>query len=77
VQDLPALLKAVISTDIQRVAKRLFRNPPSVASVVVGEEAPLKPALQGRVQFEVLGEVSAPVPPAKTPAKPASNANPG
>jgi predicted Zn-dependent peptidase len=76
VQDVPALLKAVIPTDIQRVAKRLFRNPPSVASVVVGEEAPLKTALQGRVPFEVLGEVSAPAAPAKTPTKPASNANP-
>jgi zinc protease len=75
VQDLPALIKAVIPTDIQRVAKRLFKDP-GMASVVVGEAEPLKTSLQGRVQFEVLGEVSAPAPPAKTPAKPASNANP-
>lgn len=74
VQDVAALLKAVTPADIQRVAKRLFKVPPTFASVVVGEAEPLKVALQGRVQFEVLGEV--PTPSTKTPAKPTGNANP-
>jgi len=75
VQDLPAMLRAVTPADIQRVAGRLFKVP-SVASIVVGEADSLKAALQGRVQFEVLGEVTAPTPSSKTPAKPAGNANP-
>lgn len=75
-QDQPSLLRAVIPADIQRVAKRLFKQPPLVASVVVGEAAPLKAALQGRVEFEVLGEVIAPAPSPKSPAKPSGNANP-
>lgn len=73
--DPPALLRAVTAADVQRVAARLFKNP-AVASVLVGEVAPLKTALQGRVQYEVLGEVVAPAPALKTPAKPAGNANP-
>jgi zinc protease len=76
VQDLPALLKAVTPADIQRVAKRLFKVPPIFASVVVGEAEPLKTTLQGRVQYEVLGEVAPPTPSTKTPAKPTGNANP-
>jgi predicted Zn-dependent peptidase len=74
-QDQAALLRSVTASDIQRVAGRLF-NQSAVASVVAGETAPLKAALQGRVQFEVLGEISAPAPAPKTPAKPTSNANP-
>lgn len=76
VQDQAALLRAVTPADIQRVAKQLFKSPDVVASVVVGEAEPLKAALQGRVQFEVLGEVVAPAPASKTPAKPSINANP-
>jgi hypothetical protein len=76
VQDQPALLRAVTPADVQRVAGRLFKSPAAVASVIVGEAEPLKAALQGRVQFEVLGEVSAPAPASKTPAKPAGNVNP-
>ncbi len=75
VQDQPALLRAVTPADVQRVAGRLFKAP-AVASVVVGEVDPLKTALQGRVQYEVLGEVAAPTPSSKTPAKPTGNANP-
>lgn len=75
-QDLPALLRAVTPADMQRVAGRLFREPTAVASVLVGEAVPLKTALQGRVQFEVLGEVAAPAPTPKTPAKPTGNVNP-
>lgn len=76
VPDPAALLRAVTPADVQRVAGRLFKSPAAVASVVVGEVEPLKAAFQGRVQFEVLGEVSAPAPASKTPAKPAGNANP-
>ena len=76
VQDLPALLRAVTPADVQRVAGRLLKSPAAVASVVIGEAEPLKTALQGRVQFEVLGEIVAPAPSSKTPAKPAGNANP-
>ena len=60
--DQPALLRAVTAADVQRVAGRLLREPSAVASVLVGEATPLKTALQGRVQYEVLGEVVAPAP---------------
>lgn len=76
VQNQPALLRAVTPADVQRVAGRLFKSPAAVASVIIGEAEPLKAALQGRVQFEVLGEVSAPGPASKTPAKPAGNVIP-
>jgi hypothetical protein len=36
----------------------------------------LKPALEGRLPYEVLGEIVSPTPPAKPPTKPASNNNP-
>ncbi|HSK62201.1 MAG TPA: pitrilysin family protein [Pyrinomonadaceae bacterium] len=75
VQDQTALLRSVTAADIQRVAKRLFKDV-AVASVVTGETAQLKATLQGRVQFEVLGEIEAPTPAPKPPAKPASSANP-
>jgi zinc protease len=77
-QDQPALLRAVTAADVQRVAARLFREPNAVASVLVGEATPLKTALQGRAQFEVLGEeiIVAPAAVPKTPAKPAGNVNP-
>lgn len=76
IQDLPALLRAVTPADVQRVARRLFKVPATVASVVVGEADSLKTALQGRVQFEVLGEVVVPTTTPKTPAKPTGNVNP-
>ncbi|HKS10557.1 MAG TPA: pitrilysin family protein [Pyrinomonadaceae bacterium] len=76
VQDQAALLRAVTPADVQRVAKKLFKDPAAVATVVAGEVDPLKTALQGRVQFEVLGEVVVPTTTPKTPAKPAGNANP-
>ena len=75
VQDQVALLKAVTSTDLQRVANRLFKNAP-VATVLAGETLQLKPALEGRLQYEVLGELATPAPTPKPPAKPASNNNP-
>ena len=75
VQDQIALLRAVTPSDIQRVSNRLFKTA-AVASVVAGETAPLKAALEGRVQYEVLGEITAPAPSPKPPTKPASNINP-
>src|SRR5690349_9355849 len=73
-QDQIALLKAVTASDIQRVANRLFNK--TVVSVVAGESAPLKAALQGHYQYEVLGEIAAPPPSQKPPTKPANNNNP-
>ena len=74
-QDQIALLRSVTTADIQRVANRLFKTT-AVATVVAGETLQLKPALQGRLQYEVLGEVASPAPAPKPPAKPASNDNP-
>jgi zinc protease len=73
-QDQIALLRAVTAAEVQRVANRLFNKP--IVSVVAGETAPLKAALQGRYQYEVLGEIATPAPPQKPPTKPASNDNP-
>lgn len=75
VQDQVGLLRAVTSSDLQRVANRLFR-PAKLASVIAGETLQLKPALQGRLEFEVLGEIATPAPSPKPAAKPASNINP-
>lgn len=73
-QDQVALLRAVTAAEVQRVANRLFNK--TIVSVVAGETAPLKAALQGRYQFEVLGEIAPPAPSPKPPAKPVSNSNP-
>lgn len=73
-QDQIALLRAVSAPEVQRVANRLFNK--GIATVVAGESAQLKPALQGRVQYEVLGEIATPAPAPKPPAKPASSGNP-
>jgi predicted Zn-dependent peptidase len=75
IQDQAALLRAVTAADIQRVATRLYKDAP-IASVVTGEAAQLKATLQGRVQYEVLGETPVPAPAPKPPTKPRSNANP-
>ena len=74
-QDQIALLRAVTAAEVQRVANRLFNK--TIVSVVAGETASLKAALQGRYQYEVLGEIATPAPVTKPPAKPASNVNPG
>jgi hypothetical protein len=74
-QDQIALLKNVTPADIQRVANRLFNK--MIVSLMAGESAPLKAALQGRYQYEVLGEIAAPAPSQKPPTKPANNINPG
>ena len=74
-QDQIALLRSVTAADIQRVANRLFKSA-SVATVVAGETLQLKPALEGRVPFEVLGEIATPAPSPKPATKPAGNNNP-
>jgi predicted Zn-dependent peptidase len=74
-QDQIALLRSVTAAEVQRVASRLFNK--SIVSVVAGESAALKAALQGRFQYEVLGEIAAPSAPSqKPPTKPATNDNP-
>ncbi|HYV82960.1 MAG TPA: pitrilysin family protein [Pyrinomonadaceae bacterium] len=73
-QDQIALLRNVTPADVQRVANRLFNK--TIVSVVAGETAPLKAALQGRYQYEVLGEIATPAPSQKPPTKPANNINP-
>lgn len=76
VQDQAALLREVTPADMQRVASRLFKDAAVASLVVAGYPAQFKSALEGRVQFEVLGETAAPTPAPKTPAKPGGNANP-
>ena len=73
-QDQIALLRSVTAPEVQRVANRIFNK--TIVSVVAGETAPLKAALQGRYQYEVLGEIATPAPSPKPPAKPANNNNP-
>jgi len=77
VQNAVISLQAVTPADVQRVAGRLFSSP-SIATVVVGDPLQLKPALQGRIPFEIFGEVAAPPPDStpKTPNKPGTNAKP-
>ena len=74
-QDQIALLRSVTAADVQRVANKLFKTT-AVATVLAGETLQLKPALEGRVQYEVLGEIANPAPAPKPPTKPASNNNP-
>lgn len=76
IQDQVGLLRSVTASDLLRVANRLFKSA-ALASVVAGETLQLKPALQGRLEFEVLGEIAAPAPSPEPAAKPASNINPG
>ncbi len=74
-QDQIALLRSVTAADLQRVANRLFKTA-NVATVVAGETLQLKPVLQGRVEYEVFGEIATPAPSPKPATKPASNNNP-
>ena len=75
VPDRTASIQAVSPGDVQRVATRLFKDAP-VATVVVGDAQQLKPLLQGRVQFEVLGEMPAKIPTTKPPTKPGTTPSP-
>ncbi len=74
-QDNVALLQAVTPADLQRVASRLFKDPP-LATVIVGDAQQLKSALQGQVPFEVQGEVTETAPPPKPPTKPGNASKP-
>ena len=75
VQDQIALLRSVTAQDIQRVANRIFKDA-LVASIIAGDTLPLKAALQGRFQYEVLGEIATPTPSPKPPATPGTKDNP-
>jgi len=70
-----AFLQAVTPADVHRVAGRLLNNP-SIATVVVGEPMQIKPALQGKIPFEVFGEIPPPEIAPKPVAKPGINARP-
>jgi zinc protease len=74
-QDPITSVQSVSVTDVQRVAARLFKDA-AIATVVVGDPVQLKPALQGRLQFEVLGEMPQPTASPKPPAKPGSASSP-
>ncbi|HET8783258.1 MAG TPA: insulinase family protein [Pyrinomonadaceae bacterium] len=75
-QDQIALLRGVTAQDVQRIATRLFKDA-SMATVIAGETSPLKAALEGRFQYEVLGEIATPTPSPKPPATPGKKEGPG
>jgi zinc protease len=75
IQDQLALLRAVTISDVQRVASRLFKSG-AIAAVVAGDAMQLKPAFEGRHQYEVFGEIPIPTPSPKPPVKPPSSDNP-
>lgn len=75
-QDPVTSMQSVSLTEVQRVASRLFKDA-AIATVVVGDPQQLKTTLQGRLQFEVLGEIPEPTPSPKPPAKPAPTSSPG
>ena len=75
-QDQVALLRSVTAQDVQRVASRLFKDP-RLASVIAGDTLPLKAALEGRFQYEVLGEIATPTPAPKPAATPKTKDGPG
>ena len=68
-------LQAITPADVLRAAGRLLTNP-SIATVVVGDPLHIKPALQGRITFEVFGEVATPDTAPKPLVKPGTNAKP-
>jgi len=59
------IIGGLTPADIQRLAARLFNT--GVATVILGDTQQLKTALQGRIPFEVLGEVAPPPPKPSTP----------
>lgn len=63
-QDQTELIRIVTVADVQRAATRIFNNA-NLATVVVGDPLNLKPAFQGKFEFEVLGEMP---PPEQRPA---------
>jgi len=75
-QDPIAMLRSVTAEDVQRVATRLFKNA-AIATVIAGDPLQLKAALDGRLQYEVLGEIATPTPAPKPPATPGAKVTPG
>ena len=75
-QDQIAMLRSVTAEDIQRVANRLFKDA-AVATVIAGDPLQLKAALEGRLQYEVLGEIATPTPAPKPAATPGAKVSPG
>jgi len=74
-QDRATSIRTVSAADLQRVAGRLFKDA-SIATVVVGDISQLRAALQGNIQFEVLGEIAEPKPSPKPPTKPGATSSP-
>jgi len=66
IEDRSALIQTISAADVQRLASRLFKDTP-IATVIVGDSAQLKGALEGKLSFEILGEAPKPIAPAKTP----------
>jgi predicted Zn-dependent peptidase len=75
-QDQITLLRAVTAEDVQRIANRFFKDP-RLATVIAGDTLPLKASLEGRFQYEVLGEIATPTPAPKPAATPATKTGPG
>ncbi len=75
VQDQPAALRSVTAADIQRIANRLFKDAVA-ATIIAGDPLQLKGALQGRIQYEVLGEIATPAPSPNPQVKPSNNDSP-
>lgn len=75
VQDLSIMLQSITPADLQRLAARLSRES-GVATVVAGDPLQLKSTLQGKLQFEVLGEIAAPVSSPIPPKKPGNTDTP-
>ncbi|HEX6731769.1 MAG TPA: insulinase family protein [Pyrinomonadaceae bacterium] len=69
VEDPIALLNNFTPADIQRLSTRLFKTA-AMATIATGDAAQLKTALQGRTEYEILGEVAPPVKPANPSVKP-------
>ncbi|HEU4766772.1 MAG TPA: insulinase family protein [Pyrinomonadaceae bacterium] len=76
IQDQVAMLRSVTTQEIQRVANRLFKDA-ALASVIAGDVLQLKPALEGRFLYEVLGEIATPAPAPKPSPTPVKKDSPG
>ena len=74
-QDQIALLRSVTAQDVQRVATRLFKDA-ALATVIAGDLLQLKPALEGKIQYEVLGEITTPTAAPTPPAEPVKKDSP-
>jgi zinc protease len=75
VQDPLIMLQSITPADLQRLATRLSRES-VVATVIAGDTLQLKSTLQGKLQFEVLGEIATPVSSPIPPKKPGNADSP-